>query len=122
MSRAESARVQSIERAFAVLAALRDGPIGVTGVAERAALPKSTAARLLGSLAHEHWLRASTWWERLASRERPRFAHGAESRLPDGTRLLATYHPSRQNTNTGRLTRPMWHARFRRARALVDRP
>lgn len=36
-----------------MLAALRDGPIGVTDVAERAALPKSTAARLLGSLANE---------------------------------------------------------------------
>jgi DNA-binding IclR family transcriptional regulator len=46
-------RVQSIERAFAVLGALADGPIGVTEVAERAALPKSTAARLLGSLARE---------------------------------------------------------------------
>jgi DNA-binding IclR family transcriptional regulator len=46
-------RVQSIERAFAVLSALADGPIGVTDVADRAALPKSTAARLLGSLAHE---------------------------------------------------------------------
>lgn len=44
-------RVQSIERAFAVLAVLADGPIGVTEVAERAALPKSTAARLLSSLA-----------------------------------------------------------------------
>src|SRR5580765_7438599 len=48
-----SSRVQSIERAFAVLSALADGPIGVTDVATRAALPKSTAARLLGSLAHE---------------------------------------------------------------------
>ena len=46
-------RVQSIERAFAVLGALADGPIGVTEVAERADLPKSTAARLLASLAHE---------------------------------------------------------------------
>ncbi len=46
-------RVQSIERAFAVLAALADGPIGVTEVAERARLPKSTAARLLASLARE---------------------------------------------------------------------
>ena len=46
-------RVQSIERAFAVLGALTDGPIGVTEVAERAALPKSTAARLLASLAGE---------------------------------------------------------------------
>jgi DNA-binding IclR family transcriptional regulator len=46
-------RVQSIERAFAVLGALADGPIGVTEVADRADLPKSTAARLLASLAHE---------------------------------------------------------------------
>ena len=46
-------RVQSIERAFAVLAALTDGPVGVTDVAERADLPKSTAARMLASLARE---------------------------------------------------------------------
>ena len=46
-------RVQSIERAFAVLGALSDGPIGVTEVADRVDLPKSTAARLLASLARE---------------------------------------------------------------------
>ena len=46
-------RVQSIERAFAVLAALTDGPIGVTEVADRVELPKSTAARMLASLARE---------------------------------------------------------------------
>ena len=46
-------RVQSIERAFAVLGALADGPLGVTEVADRADLPKSTAARLLASLAEE---------------------------------------------------------------------
>ena len=46
-------RVQSIERAFAVLGTLADGPIGVTEVAERTGLPKSTAARLLASLARE---------------------------------------------------------------------
>ena len=46
-------RVQSIERAFAVLGALTDGPIGVTEVAERVGLPKSTAARMLVSLARE---------------------------------------------------------------------
>src|SRR5204863_5383747 len=46
-------RVQSIEPAFAVLGALAGGPIGVTEVAERANLPKSTAARLLSSLASE---------------------------------------------------------------------
>lgn len=46
-------RVQSIERAFRVLDVLAGGPIGVTEVAERARLPKSTAARLLASLARE---------------------------------------------------------------------
>ena len=46
-------RVQSIERAFAVLSALADGPIGVTDVAHRVGVPKSTAARLLTALWHE---------------------------------------------------------------------
>jgi DNA-binding IclR family transcriptional regulator len=45
--------VQSIERAFAVLGALVDGPVGVTDVARRIGLPKSTAARLLRSLEGE---------------------------------------------------------------------
>lgn len=45
--------VQSIRRAFDVLDALADGPLGVTDVAERARLPKSTAARLLATLAGE---------------------------------------------------------------------
>lgn len=46
-------RVQSIERAFDVLGALGDGPRGVTSVAERVGLPKSTVARLLATLVAE---------------------------------------------------------------------
>lgn len=46
-------RVQSIERAFAVLAALSDGPLGVTEIAQLVELPKSTVARLLSSLQRE---------------------------------------------------------------------
>ncbi|MDQ3691873.1 MAG: IclR family transcriptional regulator [Chloroflexota bacterium] len=46
-------RVQAVERAFAVLSALGDGPMGVTEVAQRAGLPKSTAARMLASLVGE---------------------------------------------------------------------
>ena len=52
MSRVQSG-VQSIVRAFAVLGALEDGPRGVTDVAERVGLPKSTAARMLATLVRE---------------------------------------------------------------------
>jgi uracil-DNA glycosylase len=75
---------------------------------------------LLGRIAWERWLRASGWWERLAPRHRPRFAHAAEAVMPDGTHVICSYHPSRQNTNTGKLTRPMWHGVFARAREIAD--
>jgi uracil-DNA glycosylase len=73
----------------------------------------------LGRIGFEGWLRASGWWSRLPPARRPRFGHGTAARLPDGTVLIASYHPSRQNTNTGRLTRPMWDTIFRRARTLT---
>jgi uracil-DNA glycosylase len=48
-----------------------------------------------------------------------RFAHGAQYLLPNGLYLLATYHPSLRNTNTGRLDRPMFTRIFVRARELA---
>jgi uracil-DNA glycosylase len=45
------------------------------------------------------------------------FAHGAEYKLPGGLTVIASYHPSLQNTNTGKLTRPMFLAVFNRAEA-----
>lgn len=70
----------------------------------------------LGRVAHESWLKATGWWDRLAPRARPPFRHGAASELPDGTLVIASYHPSRQNTNTGKLTQAMWYDVFRKAR------
>lgn len=75
----------------------------------------------LGRIAHESWLKAAGWWSLLAPRERPRFAHGATATLPSGIVVIASYHPSRQNTNTGKLTRAMWNAVFRDARDILDR-
>jgi uracil-DNA glycosylase family 4 len=83
-------------------------------------LTRKRVVLALGRIGHEAWLRASGWWERLPARERPAFAHAAEHAFPDGTTLLASFHPSRQNTQTGRLTHTMWQRVFTRARKLVD--
>ena len=48
------------------------------------------------------------------------FAHGAEHKLPNGLFAIASYHPSLQNTNTGKLTRAMLLNVFKRARKLAE--
>ncbi len=78
---------------------------------ELAALSGLRVVLALGRIAHDSVLRAF--------RERPLarhpFAHGAVVQLSDRPALVSSYHPSRQNTNTGVLTAAMWRAAFDRA-------
>ena len=51
---------------------------------------------------------------------RPKFEHAAECQLRNGVELIASFHPSQQNTFTGKLTEPMFDRVFARARELVS--
>ena len=78
--------------------------------------------RVLIALGHIGWkavLREARdfGWQRGAS---PKFSHGARHAWSGGRWLLGSYHPSQQNTFTGRLTEPMFDDVFAEARRLVD--
>ena len=88
--------------------------------AEQAALPYARVYVALGRLAFE------SCWRFLAergvpARPRPVFTHAAVYRTSGGS-VIASYHPSRQNTHTGRLTPAMLRAVFRKARAAAGKP
>ncbi len=87
-------------------------------VQEYRLLPSVEAIVCLGGLAYTEAMRLLEASGVPAPRPRPRFAHGLEVGTA-GPTVLCSYHPSQQNTFTGRLTEPMFDAVFGRARALL---
>src|ERR671912_73832 len=74
---------------------------------------------VLGRIAFDAFLKAYEQANSRLPKPRPKFAHGASSVLPNGVSLFCSYHPSQQNTFTGKLTVPMFHSVFRQAKALL---
>ena len=88
--------------------------------AEIAALPRVQVIVALGKIGHDATLAYVAETHGVRPRPRPAFGHGSEARLGGGLPILiGCYHPSRQNTNTGKLTPPMMRRVFLRARALL---
>ena len=84
--------------------------------ATMAEMPRLSAIVALGRIAHDAALIALE-----GKRAQFRFAHGAAHRIGKSLLLFDSYHCSRYNTNTGRLTPAMFRAVFRKARAHLDR-
>jgi uracil-DNA glycosylase len=95
----------------------RDRCIGYL-VREIEALARVEVVVALGGFAWDGVLRAVAALGDPPVRPKPRFGHGAEADLGRFT-MIGTYHPSQQNTFTGKLTEPMMDAVFERARDLA---
>lgn len=89
-------------------------------VQELRLLPQVSVVVALGKIAFDHYLKASRDLGRSIGRPRPCFRHNSVHRLPWGVTLIGSYHPSQQNTFTGKLTRPMFHAVFKEARRILS--
>ena len=86
---------------------------------ERALLKNLRVVVCLGKIAFDGLLTHAVRSGMVTGRTGFVFGHGAEYKLPDGLHVIASYHPSLQNTNTGRLTRSMFLGVFKRARELA---
>jgi len=83
------------------------------------ALPRVRVVVCLGKIAFDGYLAYLLQTGIITHKSDYRFSHGAQYLLPSGLHLLATYHPSLRNTNTGRLNRTMFTRIFLRARELA---
>jgi len=90
-------------------------------LAEAQALTESRVYVALGRIAFDACLRL-IGETTAVPRPRPAFAHGAVVRLEGAPAIVASYHPSRQNTHTGRLTPAMLRAVFKTAASIAARP
>ena len=88
-------------------------------VQELEALRRMQVVVALGKIAFDEYFRTCQTMGKEVPSPRPKFSHGVEYLLPWGVTLLGSYHPSQQNTFTGTLTRPMFHAVFRRAKKII---
>ncbi|MDR1989301.1 MAG: uracil-DNA glycosylase [Acidobacteriaceae bacterium] len=86
---------------------------------EIAALPRVKVVVALGKIGFDAYLRMLKQ-DGIVPKPRPQFAHNSHTVLPNGLTLVGCFHPSRQNTNTGRLTAPMMHQVFASARRLLS--
>jgi uracil-DNA glycosylase family 4 len=87
-------------------------------VDEVAALPKLEIVIALGKIAWDAWMKLLVRQGVELPRPRPVFSHGAVW-TGDRLTLVGMYHPSRQNTNTGTVTAPMYDAVLRRVRGAL---
>ena len=81
---------------------------------EIAALSRLRVVVCLGAFAYEAACRE------FSVKPRPKFGHGVEAESPSGVSLVCSFHPSQQNTFTGRLTEPMFDSIFERVAELTS--
>ena len=88
-------------------------------VQELALLKNVRVVLALGKIAFDSFLKAYQEAGGAVSKPRPKFSHGGSVELRPDLTLIASYHPSQQNTFTGKLTRKMFHAVFKKARVIL---
>ena len=88
-------------------------------VKELELLERVSVVVALGKFAFDAYLQARSASGKVNPKPLPKFGHGATCKLEDGITLIASYHPSRQNTQTGKLTVQMFEDIFSQAREVV---